>query len=99
MYIRNANEIPGRFGHAMVLDPIERTLLIMGGQRDSSDVGQKRDTDYLNDVWVYDVDKGSVPRRKGDMPEGCYTHRAVGNWSRGEVYVYVLSLFRSLHIC
>lgn len=72
--------IPSRTGHTMLFDPIERQLIIFAGQRGET---------YLNDLWIYDIDKREaqcLDKAYGTSggPDGGFTARGALDSSRRE---------------
>jgi hypothetical protein len=73
-------DIPPRTGHTMLLDPIERQLIIFGGQRGET---------YLTDLWTYPIGTGDVrcvdeAYGSSGGPDGGFTARAAMDTSRRE---------------
>lgn len=72
--------VPSRIGHSMLLDSVKRKLLIFAGQRVEA---------YLDDMWIYDLDTGTVERinmglSSADSPESGFTQRAAMDEKRRE---------------
>ncbi|KAL1746418.1 Muskelin N-terminus-domain-containing protein [Schizophyllum fasciatum] len=75
--------IPSRFGHSMVLDPVAKTLFILGGQRDGK---------YLADMYAYDIQTNSIRELYTNFtnsggPDACFTQRAAIDPTLKEIYV------------
>lgn len=76
--------IPSRIGHSMLWDPIERSLLILSGQRNK---------DYLADFYRFSVDSGNVTLLLKNLqlfggPEAGFTQRACLDATTREMFVF-----------
>lgn len=72
--------IPSRTGHTMLLDPVDRQLIVFAGQRGET---------YLNDLWTFDIQKiraKCIDKAYGENggPDAGFTARAVLDASRRE---------------
>lgn len=76
--------IPSRIGHSMLFDPIERSLLLLSGQRYK---------DQLADFYKYSLDRNCITQIWKNMqlcggPEAGFTQRASIDPGRREMYVF-----------
>lgn len=76
--------IPSRIGHSMLFDPIERSLLLLSGQRYK---------DQLADFYKYSLDRNCITQIWKNMqlcggPEAGFTQRASIDPERREMYVF-----------
>ncbi|KAF7428082.1 hypothetical protein PC9H_007301 [Pleurotus ostreatus] len=76
--------IPPRYGHSMLLDSVNHTLLIFGGQHE---------TKHLSDMYAYDTAKSTTTElfsnfSKSGGPDPFFTQRAVIDPQLGELYVF-----------
>lgn len=80
----NGIHILSRIGHSMLWDPIERSLLILSGQRNK---------DYLADFYRFSVDSGNVTLLLKNLqlfggPEAGFTQRACLDANTREMFVF-----------
>ena len=76
--------IPSRIGHSMLFDPLERSLLLLSGQRYK---------DQLSDFYKYSIDRRCITQLWKSMqlcggPEAGFTQRAAIDPGRREMYVF-----------